>query len=112
VAYPRWTLREDVQRDFLRFTSQQMLKELRNSNQELMRIFHVGAKGRKYQIWERNSLSVEIYNENVFLQKFEYIHQNPVRSKLCTLPEEYYYSSASFYLNGLNNFNFLAHYLV
>ena len=103
-------LREDVQRDFLRFTSQQMLKALRNSENKLMQSFYVGAKDRKYQIWERNSFSIELWTEDVFLQKLEYIHQNPVRANLCFLPEEYYYSSALFYLTEKNSFQFLEHY--
>ena len=103
-------LREDVQRDFLRFTSQQMLKALRNSENKLMQSFYVGAKDRKYQIWERNSLSIELWTEDVFLQKLEYIHQNPVRANLGFLPAEYYYSSALFYLTEKNSFQFLEHY--
>ena len=103
-------LREDVQRDFLRFTGQQMLKELRNSNQILLHDFYVGANDRKYQIWERNSLSIPILNEDVFIQKLNYIHQNPVRAKLCLLAEEYYYSSALFYKIGSSKFKFLEHY--
>ena len=73
---------------FYDLQAQQMLKELRNKNQELMQNFYVGAKDRKYQIWERNSLSIELWNEDVFLQKLAYIHQNPVRSNLCVLPED------------------------
>jgi REP element-mobilizing transposase RayT len=102
--------REDVQRDFLRFTSQQMLKVLRNTDQDVMIEFFVGARDRKFQVWERNSLSTEIWNERVFIQKLEYIHNNPVRAKLCELPEQYFYSSAKFYLNGENDFEFLEHY--
>ena len=60
-------LREDVQRDFLRFTGQQILKELRNNNQDLLLEFFVGLKDRKYQLWKRNSLSTELWNESVFL---------------------------------------------
>ena len=54
--------REDVQRDFLRFTAQQILKNLRNSNSQLLNKLYVESKDRKYQVWERNSLSVELYN--------------------------------------------------
>lgn len=89
-------LREEVQRDFLRFTGQQMLKELRNTNAFLLQEFYVGAKDRKYQIWERNSLRIQIFNENVFIQKPLDIHQNPERTKLCLLAEDDYFYSASF----------------
>ncbi len=72
-----------------RFTGQHMLKELRNNNNDFMLEFFVGLKDRKYQIWKRNSLSTEQWNESVFLQKLEYIHNNPVRANLCRLPEDY-----------------------
>src|SRR5260221_4127457 len=38
--------REDVQRDFLRFTAQQILKNLRNINSPLLNELLVGAKDR------------------------------------------------------------------
>ena len=47
--------REDVQRDFLKFTSQQILKNLRNNNSHLLDELLVEAKDQKYQVWERNS---------------------------------------------------------
>ncbi len=102
--------REDVQRDFLRFTSQQILKYLRNSNSSLLNELLVDAKDRKYQVWERNSLSVEIYNSKTMIGKLDYIHSNPVEAGLCTLPEEYGYSSAWFYEKNELNFEFLGHY--
>ena len=39
------------------------------------------------------------------IQKMEYIHNNPCRKKwiLADAPEEYQYSSASFYLNDKAN---------
>jgi hypothetical protein len=48
--------REDVQRDFLKFTGQQILKVLRNENSALQNDLIVNAKDRKRQVWERNSL--------------------------------------------------------
>jgi putative transposase len=40
--------REDVQRDFLRFTAQQILKQLRNEKSELLSKLQVNTKDRKY----------------------------------------------------------------
>jgi len=102
--------REDVQRDFLKFTSQQILKNLRNQNSPLLNDLLVEAKDRKYQVWERNSLSVELYSEKVLAQKLDYIHLNPVQAGLCSQPEEYEYSSAWFYEKNELNFDFLNHY--
>ena len=101
---------EDVQRDFLRFTSQQILKQLRNEKSELLPKLEVNAKDRKYQVCQRNSLGIELRSAKVFLQKLEYIHYNPVKAGLCALPEDYQYSSARFYELNINDWNFLTHY--
>jgi len=99
--------REDVQRDFLRYTAQMILKDLRNNNPEQQNEYLVGAKDRKYQIWERNPLSVAIWHEDVMKQKLIYIHFNPVKAGLCSRPEEYSYSSAGFYYRANDDFGFL-----
>ncbi len=41
--------REDVQRDFLRYTSQQILKQLRKNNLPFINELLVNAKDRKHQ---------------------------------------------------------------
>lgn len=103
-------LRENVQRDFLKFTVRQIRFDLRDNNPELLKSFEVNAADRKHQIWERNPLSTDLYSHNVFIQKLNYIHNNPVAWKwsLCTLPEEYHYSSALFCQCGIKNWGFFA----
>lgn len=101
---------EDVQRDFLRYTSQQMIKEMRNHAPEKLDTFRVDAKDRKYQIWERNALSIDVWTEDVLLQKLNYIHQNPVKASLCKTMTGYKYSSATFYDTGNDEFGVLSHY--
>ena len=99
-----------VQRDFLKFTGQQIKFDLLKSNPLFLASFRVGAKDREYQFWERNSLGIDLRTRAVFEQKLGYIHQNPVKAGLCQLPEEYHYSSAAFYQTGNNNFGFLTHW--
>jgi hypothetical protein len=53
----------------------------------------VEAKDRKYQVWERNSLSIALWSGKVFAQKLEYIHNNPVKAGLCACAEDYKYSA-------------------
>ncbi len=102
--------REDVQRDFLKFTGQQILKHLRNEKSGLLQELLVQAKDRKYQVWERNSLGIPLWTDKVLLQKLDYVHDNPVKAGLCELPEDYKYSSAGFYLKQETNWNFLVHH--
>ncbi len=101
---------EAVQRDFLKYTAQQIKKDLNKNHPEVLAYFKVNAKDREYQFWERNALSVELRTHSVFLQKLEYIHLNPVLAGICKLPEEYKYSSARFYETGIDNWGFLSHY--
>jgi putative transposase len=92
--------RESVQRDFLKYTGQQMLAKLREINSSLVNELYIGAKDRKYQVWERNALSLTLESDRFFFQKLEYIHQNPVSAGLCRYAEDYYFPSASFYFKG------------
>jgi putative transposase len=99
-----------VQRDFLKYTAQKIKADLTKNHPAVLESFRVNAKDRTYQFWERNPLSIELRTHSVFLQKLEYIHQNPVRAGLSRFPEEYKYSSALFYHTGIDNWGFLTHY--
>jgi hypothetical protein len=69
-------------------------------------------KDRTFQIWKRNSMSIDLIHEWFFEQKFEYLHNNPCQPhwQLATLSEDYKYNSASFYDTGEDRFGFLTHY--
>lgn len=99
-----------VQRDFLKFTAQQMKKDLQKNHPQVLSHFEVNASDRKYQFWERNPLSIELRSQEVYEQKLDYIHQNPVKAGVCLLPEEYQYSSARFYELNIDDFGFITHY--
>ncbi len=102
--------RSDVQRDFLKFTGQQILKILQKEKSEMLNELIVNAKDRKYQVWERNSLGIPLWTPQVFAQKLDYIHNNPVQAGLCKWPEDYKYSSAKFYQKNEKDWIFLTHY--
>jgi REP element-mobilizing transposase RayT len=104
--------RVEFQRDFLKFTARSILNFMRMHDDPLLKMLEVKAADRNFQVWERNSLSVDLFTEKVFLQKLDYIHNNPVQPKwkLAILPEEYEWSSAAFYETGINRFPFLTHY--
>jgi putative transposase len=103
-------LREDVQRDFLKYTGQQILRKFKSENSPLLSELLVNAKDRKYQVWERNAFSFPLVTHQVIDQKFNYIHANPVKAGLCTHPWEYKYSSADFYFRGGSDLGFLVSY--
>jgi putative transposase len=102
--------RNDVQRDFLKFTSQQIIKTRHHEQLEMLKKLEVNAKDRKHQVWERNSLGVPLWTPEVFWQKLDYIHNNPVKAGLCKLPGDYKYSSARFYEKNEKDWVFLTHH--
>jgi putative transposase len=112
-----WQMREGinashVQRDFLKFTAQQMKFDLEKNHPKVLEHFKVNLKDRLYQFWENRPLSIPIYSSQVLEQKLNYIHSNPVQEKwrLADLPENYYYSSAKYYLLNEDEFGFITHY--
>lgn len=66
------------QHNFLKYTAQQIKFHLLEHDKAELETYKVKAADREYQFWERNPLSIELYSEKVFLQKLNYIHQNPV----------------------------------
>jgi putative transposase len=104
---------EDVQRDFLKFTAKELLTLIKSKkgDQGLEELF-VGLKDRTFQVWKRNSMSIDLIHEWFFKQKFDYLHNNPCQPhwQLVSLPEDYRYSSANFYETGEDGFGFLTHY--
>jgi putative transposase len=99
-----------IQASFLKHTAQELKHSMELNNQELLDGFLVNKADRKYQIWKRRPLNVELRTPAVFNQKLDYIHYNPVKAGLCANPEEYYYSSARFYHDGTDDFGILTHY--
>jgi putative transposase len=102
--------RDEIQRDFLKYIAQQIKFDLLKKHPKVLPYFEVNNADRKYQFWKRNALSINLFSDEVFLQKLEYIHNNPVKAGLCILPEDYYFSSARFYLLNDTTFGFLSHY--
>ena len=105
-------VRKDFQRDFLKYTAREIISELRKSDNDLLQRCLVNDADRQFQIWERNSLHVELFSEKVFHQKLMYIHNNPISKKwqLADYPENYYWSSARFYETGIDDFGILTHW--
>ena len=98
---------------FSKFTSHEILKNIQNTNPEILNSFGVNEKDRKIRIWNRDPLAVLMDSRYKVEQKIRYIHENPLTEKwsLATSPEDYYWSSARFYETGIDQFGFLTHYM-
>ena len=101
----------NVQASFMKHTSKQLLRLIRESNPIMLDDFKVNKGDREFQIWKREPLGTELFTPEVFYQKLDYIHNNPVKAGLCKYAEAYYYSSAKFYHDGTDYFKMLSHYL-
>lgn len=82
------------------------------NHQQVLPYFQVADKDRSYRIWQRDSLAVIMDTKEKVEQKIDYIHFNPLQEKwdLAKYPEDYYWSSADFYQNGIDNFGVLTDY--
>ena len=68
---------------------------------------------KKHRVFELSSDIKPCYTEKFLLQKLNYIHHNPImpKWKLASHPEEYFHSSACFYiLNNQHQFIRLTHW--
>lgn len=91
-------------RDFKSFSSKQFLKIL-HTNKESRRawmsmVFRYNAENKlaqNYQIWTHENHAEIIYSQKFLEQKITYIHNNPVKASIVSLPENYLYSSARNY---------------
>jgi putative transposase len=98
---------------FMKFTGHAFLEELRKTNDPLLARFKVDRNSRDHQFWQRNSLPIVMYNRKILEQKLDYTHTNPLQShwNLVSDPNDYYYSSCSFYERDDNKFSWLTHYM-
>jgi putative transposase len=104
-------MKEKMFKEFFEIHFTNNYKGFEKNHSKVLEKFYVDAKDRKYQIWERNPLSIDLWTKEVFIQKMEYIHYNSVAADLCNLPEEYKYSSAKFYETAVDEFNMLTHWM-
>ncbi|MDD3741404.1 MAG: transposase [Bacteroidales bacterium] len=96
----------DTLRDFKRFTSNKILKEIQENTQEsrkdwMLKVFQNKAiqhsRNEKYQFWTHENHAIHLYTPKFTWKKLEYIHNNPVRAGIVQYPEHYLFSSARNY---------------
>jgi REP element-mobilizing transposase RayT len=92
-------------RDFKKFTSKKiiqiLIEEPESRREWMLGLFKKACahlkREQEYKVWQ-DGYHAEIVETNWFIkQKINYIHNNPVKEKIVTLPEDYYFSSARNY---------------
>ncbi len=95
-----------VMRDFKRHTARQILNLLQAENCEWLlhqfEHFHAVHKVQsERQVWQEGFHPVAITDDEMMLQKLEYVHNNPVKRGLVAAPEHWRYSSAHAWCGGV-----------
>ena len=73
------------------------LKEM-NYETSLRKLEHLDWKrNHRYSLWQHDSDVFSVISESTFMQKVNYIHQNPVRAKLVERAADYLWSSSRFW---------------
>ena len=80
-------------RDFKKFTSKEMLKNIIATEPGILKLFQIGEN--KYEFWKKINMPKQIESEKYFLQKVNYIHENPMRKQYVANSEHWYWSSAN-----------------
>jgi putative transposase len=57
-------------------------------------------RGNDFMVWQEGFHPIILKNEKFYVQKRDYIHNNPVRKGLAEKPEDWTYSSARNYILG------------
>lgn len=104
IYFPEGESLIDFMRDFKKFTSTQIRKQLEADNNidqiNKLRINSKGYKNQVFKLWMDRFDDLIITNDDTFQQKIDYIHMNPVRAGLVNNPEDWLYSSArNYFLN-------------
>ncbi len=98
---------EDIVASFKKFTTSQIKILLEKDNRKyisaLIKSSYSKKDGTAFQIWQRENYPEIIESEKFFLQKMNYIHNNPVKKGYVAKPEDWVYSSARNYLLNDNS---------
>jgi putative transposase len=112
-----WNMRqmngkETVAGSFTKYTAHAFQKYLLQTNPTLLQQYQSNKSDRLFQFWKRDPLAIPMSSEEIMIDKLNYIHHNPVKEKwaLCKYPEDYLWSSAKFYQDGIDWFGIVKHF--
>jgi putative transposase len=100
-------VKETAKGSLLKHTAHTFLKLLNENG--TTNLYEVNEAIKKHEIWQRDSLGIEIYSKEVAKQKVDYIHFNPVSGIWLLAKDDlsYHFSSSRFYESGIDEFGFL-----
>ena len=97
---------------FNKWTSSSFLKDLRQNHPQVLPYFMEQTTERNHRFWQRDPLAILLDSKAKLEQKLDYVHLNPLheRWQLAAAPGNYPWSSAKFYLTGIDEFEILTDY--
>jgi putative transposase len=94
----------NILRDLKSFTANQILAQLQSERRgwllNQLRYYRAAHKPNEHQVWQEGAHPQAIFDDEMMRQKFEYLHNNPVKRGFVTSPEHWRYSSAHEWLGG------------
>lgn len=95
---PLYREASDILRKIKGESARIILDRVREENdfRKLKRL-QVFKRGQKHSVWQPRSVDVDIISVAMVKQKLKYIHENPVKAKLCTNAVDWKCSSAAEY---------------
>lgn len=101
---------EDIMRDLKKYSAFRILKEIKENSGErrkdwMLYLFskagQANSNNKFYQFWRQDNLPIELdFHSNIFEQKLNYIHENPVEAGIVKKASDYLYNSAIDYEDG------------
>jgi REP element-mobilizing transposase RayT len=97
-------LLENIVRDLKRHTSENIRTCIQNNMKEsrkewllwiTQRAASKNSNNTKFQFWQQHNHPIELADQNMFNQKLNYVHTNPVVAGFVNKPEDWLYSSAN-----------------
>ena len=79
-------------RDFKTFTSKELKKNILETEPNILKLFE---ENERYQFWQKTNMPELLINEGFYIEKANYIEQNPVRKGYVRKAEDWVYSSAN-----------------
>jgi putative transposase len=113
IYFPEGSKRIDFMRDFKKFTSTQIRKEIEKTTPNFLELIRFEKDKQLFKIWQDRFDELYLVSRKLLEQKLLYIHNNPLQEhwSLVKEPKEYKYSSARFYETGEQGDIPISHYL-
>lgn len=103
LIYPR---REDysisgILKSIKQSSSRSVIQHMKENNPRALRHLETGFSKPRYRFWQKGSgYDRNYWSPDEIRKQVDYIHNNPVRAGLVESPDEWYWSSARFWLIG------------